>query len=64
MRIRTSRKIKYVETFGFEEQKFKLWRKWMKFHDLKGTPITISENDLNTIKSERELILVLDELNR
>ena len=34
MRIRTSRKIKFVETYGFQEQKFKLWRKWIKFHDL------------------------------
>ena len=64
MRIRTSRKIKYVETYGFQEKKFKLWRKQMKIHDLKVTPFNISENDLNTIKSERELILVLDELNR
>jgi len=37
---------------------------WMKFHDLKGTPICISEHDIQTIKTERELILVLDELNR
>lgn len=64
MRIRTSRKIKFLENYGFREQKFKLWRTWTKRHEVKGTPIFISENDLTTIKTERELVLVLDELNR
>jgi hypothetical protein len=64
MKIRTKTKMKFLENYGFKEQKMKLWRIWMKKHELRGTPIYISLNDLNTIKTERELVLVLDELNR
>ncbi len=64
MNIRNTTKIKFLETYGFEEQKFKLWKTWSKKHEVKGTPIYVSQNDLDTIRTERELILVLDELNR
>jgi len=64
MKIRHSRKIKFLESYGFSEQPVKVWRTWIKFHDLKKTPICISEHDLQTIRTERELVLVLDELNR
>lgn len=62
MRIKTQ--IKHLETYGFKEQKKVMWRIWIKSHELKGTPICVSENDLKTIKNERELLLVLDNLNR
>jgi len=62
MRLKTQ--IRFLETYGFEEQPLKVWMTWTKFHDLKKTPICISVHDLKTIKTERELILVLDKLNR
>jgi hypothetical protein len=64
MRMKNFRKIKFLESYGFNEQPSKVWKTWLKYHDLKKTPISISEHDLKTIKTERELLLVLDELNR
>jgi membrane protein CcdC involved in cytochrome C biogenesis len=61
--MRQTTKERILESFGYREQ-FNVWKTWTKKDEVKNTQIYISLNDLNTIKSERELRLILDELNR
>lgn len=63
MSMRQTTKERILESFGYREQ-FNVWKTWTKKDEVKNTQIYISLNDLNTIKSERELRLILDELNR
>ncbi len=61
--MRQTTKERILESFGYREQ-FNVWKTWTKKDEVKNTQIYISLNDLKTIKSERELRLILDELNR
>ncbi len=63
MSMRQTTKERILESFGYREQ-FNVWKTWTKKDEVKNTQIYISLNDLKTIKSERELRLILDELNR
>lgn len=62
MRKTTQKRV--LQSYGFQKLKFKLWDIWVKHLKVKDSSVSISQNDLNLIKTERELILVLDEMIR
>ena len=62
--MRKSTQKRVLQTYGFQKLKFKLWDVWVKYLKVKDSSVSISQNDLNLIKTERELLLILDEMIR
>ena len=62
--MRKSTQKRVLQTYGFQKLKFKLWDVWVKSLKVKDSSVSISQNDLNLIKTERELLLILDEMIR